>query len=294
MKFAAAIFTVALIAISVSAQTQPPAAPTLTIVSDAPNLPADLYYGNVKIKPLRLRPGTNQAITIDDADFFVQQQYIDFLGRMPDSSGFTTWLNTVNQCPNGGYGERDNPSCDRVHISAGFYQSTEFQGRGYFVYRFYQVGLGRRPTYREFTPDLQRIGGSQSPDQEVASKAIYTNDFAQRAEFKALYDGLSNQAFVDKLVQTAGVTLANKAQLVSALDGGQQTRAQVLRSVAESQEVFNKYYNQAFVAMQYFGYLKRDPDQTGFATWVQTLETSGDYRHMIFGFLYSAEYRNRF
>jgi len=67
-----------------------------------------------------------------------------------------------------------------------------------------------------------------------------------------------------------------------------------LRAVAESSEVFNKYYNQAFVAMQYFGYLKRDPDQTGFANWVQTLDTSGDYRHMIFGFLYSAEYRSRF
>jgi len=39
-----------------------------------------------------------------------------------------------------------------------------------------------------------------------------------------------------------------------------QTRARVLRQIAESNEVYQKYYNQAFVVMQYFGYLRRDPD----------------------------------
>ena len=62
--------------------------PTLRIVTETPGLPSELFYGNIKVKPVRLRPGTNQVITIDDIDFFVQQQYIDFLGRMPDSTGF--------------------------------------------------------------------------------------------------------------------------------------------------------------------------------------------------------------
>jgi len=231
---------------------------------------------------------------VDDHGNFVRQQYHDFLTREPDDIGLANWRQTLQQCPNGGYGELEHPECDRVHISAAFYQSTEFQERGYFVYRFFQAGLGRRPQYKEFVPDMQRVGGAQSPEQETISKAAYIDDFAQRADFKAIYDGLTNGQFVDKLEQTAGVHLSNKAQLTSALDNRQQTRAQVLRAVVESKEVFAKYFNQAFVAMQYFGYLRRDPDETGFRNWVETLDTSGNSRHMIFGFIYSAEYRSRF
>src|SRR4029078_4819564 len=131
--------------------------------------------------PVRLRPGTNTPITITDIDFFVQQQYIDFLGRMPDSTGFANWVATLSACPDGGFGENDNPSCDRVHVSAGFYQSNEFQGRGYFILRFGYVGLNRSigagrsaVNYAEFVPALAQIGGSNSPAQEEAAKVVYT------------------------------------------------------------------------------------------------------------------------
>jgi Domain of unknown function (DUF4214) len=293
MKISISFLIIALLGVTVLAQDQTP--PALKIVTEVPGLPSDLYYGNIKVKPLRLRPGTNQVITIDDVDFFVQQQYIDFLGRMPDSIGFANWNATLGNCPNGGFGEFDNPNCDRVHVSAGFYLSNEFQGRGYWAYRFYEAVLGRRPLYTEFVPDMQRIGGSQSPDQELASKNQYINDFVQRAEFKAAYDGLSNSQFVNKLEQTAGVVLSNKANLIAALDGGSQTRAQVVRTVIEGQPVFDKFFNRGFVTMQYFGYLKRDPDTIGFKNWVDTLNADpSNFRHMIFGFIYSAEYRNRF
>ena len=269
--------------------------PTLRIVTETPGLPSELFYGNIKVKPVRLRPGTNQVITIDDIDFFVQQQYIDFLGRMPDSGGFANWVATLTGCPNGGFGENDNPGCDRVHVSAGFYQSIEFQGRGYFAYRFYDAALGRRPLYSEFIPDMQKVGGAQSPEQEVISKNQYMNDFVLKPEFKAIYDALSNQGYVDKLEQTAGVTVSNKADLVNALNAGTQTRAQVLRNVIESQPVFDKFFNRGFVSMQYFGYLRRDPDPIGFTNWVNTLDADpSNFRHMIFGFIYSTEYRNRF
>jgi uncharacterized protein DUF4214 len=269
--------------------------PTLRIVTETPGLPSDLYYGNIKVKPVRLRPGTNQVITIDDVDFFVQQQYIDFLGRMPDSTGFKNWNDTLNGCPDGGFGENLNPGCDRVHVSAGFYQSTEFQGRGYWAYRWYETALGRRPLYSEFIPDMQKVGGAQSPDEETASKLQYQNDFVQRPEFKNIYDALSNSAFVDKIEQTAGITISDKATLVAALNGGTQTRAQVLRTIIESQTVFDKFFNRGFVSMQYFGYLRRDPDTIGFKNWVDTLNADpNNFRHMIFGFIYSTEYRNRF
>ena len=291
MKIGFSFLIIALMSAAVLAQSPP----TLRIVTETPGLPSELFYGNIKVKPVRLRPGTNQVITINDIDFFVQQQYIDFLGRMPDSIGFANWVSTLTNCPNGGLGEFDNPQCDRVHVSAGFYLSLEFQGRGYWAYRYYDAALGRRPLYTEFIPDMQKVGGAQSPEQETASKNQYMNDFVQRPEFKAIYDGLSNQGYVDKLEQTAGVALSNKATLVNALNTATQTRAQVLRTVIESQPVFDKFFNRGFVTMQYFGYLRRDPDTIGFKNWVDTLNADpSNFRHMIFGFIYSTEYLTRF
>jgi uncharacterized protein DUF4214 len=294
MKIGFSLLIIALLsAAAVPVLAQSP--PTLRIETETPGLPSELFYGNIKVKPVRLRPGTNQVITITDIDFFVQQQYIDFLGRMPDSTGFANWVATLSACPDGGFGENLNPSCDRVHVSAGFYLSTEFQGRGYFAYRFYDAALGRRPTYKEFIPDMQKVGGAQSPEQEVVSKNQYMNDFVLKDEFKAIYDGLNNQGYVDKLEQTAGVTISNKATLVNALNAGTQTRAQVLRTFVESQPVFDKFFNRGFVTMQYFGYLRRDPDTIGFKNWVDTLNADpSNFRHMIFGFIFSTEYLNRF
>jgi len=232
---------------------------------------------------------------IDDIPFFVTQQYIDFLGRLPDTIGFQNWVNTLQGCPNGGFGENDNPNCDRVHVSAGFFLSPEFQGRGYFAYRFYEVALDRRPTYAEFVPDMAIVGGPQSPESEVLSKAAYTDAWTQRAEFKARYDALSPTQYVNALEANAEVTVTNKQALIDALNGGQMNRGEVLRNIVENQAVGDRFFIRAFVAMQYFGYLRRDPDSIGFQNWVNTLNADpSNFRHMIFGFLYSTEYRQRF
>src|ERR1041385_5933617 len=84
-------------AIGVSYAQSPP---TLRIVTETPGLPSDLFYGNVKVKPLRVRPGTNppQFITIAYNGFFVQQQYVYFLNRMTDTSGFNFWLGQITGC----------------------------------------------------------------------------------------------------------------------------------------------------------------------------------------------------
>jgi hypothetical protein len=238
-------------------------------------------------------PATSNPI--DDIPFFVTQQYIDFLGRLPDSIGFQNWVNTLNGCPNQGFGENLNPDCDRVHVSAGFFLSAEFQGRGYFAYRFYEVALNRRPTYAEFVPDMAIVGGPQSPESEVLSKATYTEAWTQRTAFVASYGTKTNQEYVDLLEQHAEVVVPNKAVLVTALNNGQMTRGEVLRNIVESQVVGDKFFNRAFVTMQYFGYLRRDPDTIGFQNWLDTLNADpSNFRHMIFGFLFSTEYRQRF
>jgi uncharacterized repeat protein (TIGR01451 family) len=232
---------------------------------------------------------------IDGVEPFVTQQYIDFLGRLPDVVGFANWVATLNGCPNSGFGENDNPSCDRVHVSSGFFLSDEFRGRGYFAYRFYEVAFDRRPLYAEFVPDMAKVGGAQSPQSELLSKAAYTDEFVQRSEFTNRYNGLTNSAYVNALEQNAEITLSNKAALIAALDANQKTRAQVLREIVESTAVEDKFFIRAFVAMQYFGYLRRDPDTIGYNNWVTTLTNDpSNFRHMIFGFLFSDEYRGRF
>jgi hypothetical protein len=299
MKTVFSLLFIALMSVSILAQSPP----TLRIVTETPGLPSDLFYGNIKVKPLRIRPGTNQVITIDDIDFFVQQQYIDFLGRFPDSTGFANWVATLTGCPLGGFGETENPGCDRVHVSAGFYQSNEFQGRGYFILRFGFVGLNRSigsvrssTTYAEFVPALAQVGGSNSPAQEEAAKVVYTNAFVQRPDFLALFPtSMTASQYVNALEANAQVTLSNKQTLIDALNGGTMTRADVLRNVVESQVVFDKFLIPGFVTMEYFGYLRRDPDLIGYQNWNTTLTADpSNFRHMIFGFIYSSEYRDRF
>ncbi len=288
MKLIVTIFVVILAAAGVFGQTPDQAAPTLRIETLDPSLPSDLYYGNIKVKPLRLRPGTNQVITIDDNDFFVQQHYIDFLSRMPEPSGLRDWLAILNNCASG------DTSCDRIQVSSGFYRSPEFQERGYYAYRFYSVALGRKPDFGEFMPDLRRVSGFQTPAELEASRLALANDFVLKPEFRNKYDSITDPAaYVRALEATARVTVANESTLIANLAAGQTTRAKVLKAIVESQEVFQNYFNQAFVVMQYFGYLRRDPDAL-YLEWINTLNTTGDYRRMINGFVNSTEYRNRF
>lgn len=282
MKLAVTVLFISLAASSAFAQ-----APTLRIVAPDPNLPAELYYGNTKVKPLRLRPGTNTQITIDDADFFVFQHYVDFLNRMPEPGGYAGWQAVLNGCVPVG------PTCDRIHVSGAFFQSSEFLERGYFAYRQYSVAFGRKPDFNEFIPDLRRVSGFLDPTQLEAARVAMINDFMARPAFVGIYGGLNNGPFVDQLVTTAGVTLPNKQALIDALNGGSMTKAQVFRQIMESTQVYDKYYNQAFVVMQYFGYLRRDPDAL-YVNWIQVLDETDDPRHMINGFMNSAEYRNRF
>jgi len=218
----------------------------------------------------------------------VRQQYLDFLGREPDPPGFSGWVNTIRNCaPN-------DPSCDRVHVSEMFFRSAEFQQRGYFVYRFYSTAFGRKPDYAEFTPDLGRVSGFLTDEQLETAKAQFANDFTTRAAFINQYGTLGNSLYVDALSQTAGVTLSNRQALIDSLNAGTMTRAQALRQISERGEVYAKYYNQAFVVMEYFGYLRRDPDAL-YLNWIQVLDANPtDSRHMVEGFVDATEYRNRF
>jgi len=67
-----------------------------------------------------------------------------------------------------------------------------------------------------------------------------------------------------------------------------------LRKIAESQEFSAKEYDPAFVAMQYYGYLRRAPEAEGYGNWLRHLRGHpGDYKTMVYGFVFSTEYRLR-
>jgi hypothetical protein len=231
---------------------------------------------------------SNGPNPIDGTAFFVRQQYLDFLNREPDPVGYAAWQAVINGCASG------DTTCDRIHVSSSFFRSPEFQERGYFVYRFYPVSFGRKPTYAEFIPDLAKVSGFLSDAELEAAKVAFVTEFMTRPEFTTKYNGTTNQQYVDLLLSTAGVTHPARDFWIAALTNGTRTRAQVLREISESTEVYNKYYNQAFVVMQYFGYLRRDPDAF-YLDWIAVLDANpSDYRGMVNGFMNSLEYRFRF
>jgi hypothetical protein len=229
------------------------------------------------------------ANPIDTVDFFIRQHYRDFLGREPEPAGLQNWRDTLNNCPQG------STACDRIEVSSAFFRSEEFQTRGYFIYRFYSA-LGRIPRYMEWVSDFSRVSGFITAQEFAASKAAFVDEFMARPEFQTKYGALTDPtAYVDALLQTVGLpNHPSRATWITGLTNATMTRGQVLRALIESTEVHQKFYNEAFVVMQYFGYLRRDPDIL-YLNWIQTLsQNGGDYRTMVSGFLNSIEYRKRF
>lgn len=292
--------TVLVLTIALAAGTAFAQAPTLRIVqTDGPDLPADLYYGNIKVKPLRLRPGTNQVITIDDSDFFVSEQYVDFLGRFPDQGGFDYWTSQITSCGS-------NAACvysRRVGVSAAFFVEAEFQRTGSFIYRAFKGGLVRQPQYAEFVTDRRTVVEGPTLEQ---TKQAYALNFVQRAEFVTRYNGKNTaNDFADALIasiqQSSGVNLIGiKNQIIAQYNTGggdvNLSRARALRVAIDDPAFGAAEYNPAFVLMQYFGYLRRDPDQGGYDFWLDVVNNRevNNYRGMVCAFITSVEYQQRF
>ena len=305
--------------------------PTLRIQTDDPNLPSDLYYGNVRVKPLRVRPGTNppQFITIDDSDFFVQQQYIDFLNRMPDASGFGFWLNQITSCN----GVQSCIDVTRVNDSGAFFLSIEFQQTGYLVERMYKAAYGDATgvstlggnhnvtapivTFAQFIPDVKQIGNGVIVNQGnwqqqlETNKVSFSQTFVQRSQFTGQYPtSMAPANFVQKLGDNAGVPAndPDRTKAVGEFNGAADTsdvaaRGRALRDLAENATVFSAEQNRAFVLMQYFGYLRRDPngapdtDYTGYDFWLGKLnQFNGNFisAEMVKAFITATEYKTRF
>jgi hypothetical protein len=239
---------------------------------------------------------------LDTPEFFVRQHYLDFLGgREPDESGFNFWSNQMLECGS----DAGCLESRRINISGAFVRSIEFLNTGGLVDGLYRISYGRAPRYAEFIPDQQEVargvvvGVPNWTHQLTANKQAFVSGWVERAAFRGEYDGLTNDAFVDRLISRTGVDFgqSEREALVSGLAGNTLTRADVLLRIAEDSRFESAKRNESFVMMEYFGFLRRDPDESGLAFWLEKLNRFGgnfEQAEMVKAFLVSGEYRNRF
>jgi len=260
---------------------------------------------------------------------FVRQHYVDFLSREPDERGHDFWTDQITSCG-------DDLACSElreINVSAAFYLSIEFKGTGYLVERMYKAAYGDAtgssilggahqlavPIVRfdEFLLDTQKLGKNLVVGQANWERQLETNkqtfaaQFVQRSRFTSAYGtSLTPTEFVNQLFANAGVTpsAAELAAAVAEFGAATDTRdvaarARALLDVAENSSLSQQELNRAFVLMQYFGYLRRDPnaqhdtDYTGYEYWLTKLnEFHGNFinAEMVKAFLTSIEYQQRF
>jgi len=216
-------------------------------------------------------PGTTNPI--DRARFFVQEHYYDFLGRYPDQGGWDFWTNEIASCGT-------NQSCielKRINVSAAYFLSIEFQQTGYLVERIYKTAYG------------DGSGSSTFPSaHQLAVPIVRFNEFLPDTQ----------------QIGSGVVVGANGNEFGSATNTNDASaRAKALRRVAENSTLNTQEFNWAFVLMQFFGYLRRDPnsgpdsDYTGYDFWLTKLnQFNGNFANaeMVKAFISSTEYRQRF
>jgi Calx-beta domain-containing protein/uncharacterized protein DUF4214 len=244
---------------------------------------------------------------VDDAQAFVYTHYHDFLSREPDPAGLAFWTNQIASCAS-------NAQCieeKRISVSASFFLSIEFQETGYLLYLMQKESYATMPKYASFMRDLQEVSrgvvvNSPGWQQRLSdNQQQFADEWSNRAEFKAAYDALSNDAYVSALYKNAGIAApqAEKDKLVTALNAASMNRSAVLLEVASDVSFRQQEQNAAFVQMEYFGYLRRDPssspdtDLSGYNFWLAKLnQFKGNYidAEMIKAFITSFEYRQRF
>lgn len=280
--------------------------------------------GQLAVALVNVTPGNP-----DNTNYFVHQQYVDFLAREPDAGGFDFWANQIASCG------ASQPCVDvkRINTSAAFYLSIEFQQTAYLVERFYKVAYGDAtgnsntggqhqlsvPVVRknELLIDSEQINSGvvvlQPGWQGVLdnNKQNFASQFVQRNRFQTAFPtSLSPADFVDRLNQNAGNVLnsGDRAALIGLFGTAPDTtnlntRAQVVRQIAENQDLANREFNRAFVLMQYIGYLRRNPDDapdgdySGYDFWLAKLDSfRGNFidAEMVKAFITSLEYRQRF
>src|SRR4030095_10221411 len=260
-------------------------------------------------------PSCGNANPIDCTEFMVRQHFLDFLNRGADLSGLGFWTNEITECN----GEPQCAEIKGINVSAAFFLSIEFKETGYLIYKTYAAAFGPTRigstvplTLDEFKfdiPELSQgvvVGAAGWQQQLAANKVVFYRNFVARPPFSAAFPlSLTPSEYVDRLNTNAGgvISTLERNQLVADLTNNAKTRAQALQMVAEDEDFTRSHFNRAFVLMQYFGYLRRNPNDLpdgnfdGYHFWLTKLDHFGGNfieAQMVKAFLTSKEYRDRF
>jgi glucose/arabinose dehydrogenase len=233
-----------------------------------------LSFGTGKVFVVSSDSATENAIS-------VRQQYLDFLDREADAGGFSGWVNALN----GGLSW-----ATMIQI---FMDSGEFFFKGKFIARAYLGLLRRDADHAGFRGWLELLLAGMSREQIVQF-------FLNSGEFQSKFGGnLTNAQFVQRMYANVLLRSADTEGLtfwVGQLNSGQMTRAQVAVSILDSLEFhsLSASQNRIDVSLLYFDLLRRDPDPSGFAAFVNVLNSGTPLTAVIDSFLNSPEYNARF
>lgn len=304
---------------------------TITPSSNLPLQPGAYYFAvdncggsaaNITLTATVTAP-TNQN-AIDDTTYFVTQQYADFLSRLPDQGGLDFWTQQINNCGS----DSICLGLRRIAVADAFFFEPEYQQTGSYVFRLYRESFGnsqpipnsipdsthpgeenKLPSYAVFGPDRAQVVGGTSLAQ---SQLDFATAFATRPEFIARYPlSLDGPGFVDAVLAT--VLNDDRVDLSSQRTGlialfNQGGRGMVIYKLADdnvdtnpinNRAFIDAEYSRAFVATEYFGYLRRDADMAGFLFWLGQINSAPlrdvDKQHaMVCSFITSQEYQFRF
>jgi subtilisin family serine protease len=269
---------------------------------------------------------------LDSPNFFVGQNYRDFLSRESDPGGLSFWVdqiagNASNSPAPCAPGDTTCVNTRRVNVSDAFFVELEFQQTAAYVYRVYREAFGntqptpnpnpdpmfpgedlKMPSYPAFAADRALVVGGANLAQ---SQLDFANAFVQRSQFISRYPASQTLTqFVDAILLTIqndlGSDLTSQRNALIALG----SRGAVVYRLANddlqngngginNRSFIDAEYNRAFVFGEYGGYLRRDSDMRGFVFWLGQVNSGplrdvGKQHAMVCSFITSGEYQLRF
>jgi hypothetical protein len=176
---------------------------------------------------------------------------------------------------------------------------------GQKLYRVHLASSGVMPRYQEFMSDLDIIGrgvivGSDDEQGQFANSfRELVEAWTKRESFGKSFGHLDDAGYVDRLIENAGINMeaAGRETLVSGLSSGRESRASVLLKIVEDPRFIEKEQNRSLVALHYFGYLRRNPDDPpdgdlrGFNFWLQEMDRYHDAGRLSAAFKVTGEYQ---
>jgi len=171
------------------------------------------------------------------------------------------------------------------------------------LFRLQVASYGGLPRYAEFVKDVKKIGLGVVPGYEENDPKLVDNfhkfveGWIHQPAFVATYDRLTDEQFVNRLYENAGLSEESREreELASELSSGKESRAGILLKVVENPRFAELEENRSLVVLHFFGYLHRNPDDPpdndlrGMLHWIKELDRTHDRSVLAVAFRDSIE-----